>query len=315
MSSTLSVPQLSFSEIIARHGKWHPQKTAVICGGLRLTWEAFEKRTSKVANTLLNAGLAKGDKVALFLHNSIAALELIVGVVRAGGVAVPLNTLMLGDSLSSAIRNADAKFVIAENATVDQLAARTAELNEIAPDRFLLVDGERNGWVSYEQWLGPASTSAPSVELNLDDTISIIYSSGTTGNPKGIEHTHFARLTYCLGFGLSLGFSPRSVTLLTTPLYANGTWMTMMPTLFTGGTLVIMDKFDGGQFLHLVERERCTHAFMVPTQFIVTMAVPEGRRFNTSSLSVLICSGSPLSAQTLEELASRFPSAALHEIY
>jgi long-chain acyl-CoA synthetase len=311
----LPAPQLSFNDLIARHGKWYAQRTAAVCGNDRLSWTELASRTSKVANALLAKGLQKGDRACLLLENSIAALELTLGIIRAGGIVVPLNKMMIGDSIAIMISNADPRFLFADASSVEQLDRIRAELKGIGPADFVIVGSERQAWTSYPDWIGDATDADPGVPLHLMDTCNIIYSSGTTGVPKGIEHSHFARLTYCLGFGLDLQFSNRSRTILTTPLYANGTWMTMMPTLFCGGTLVIMPKFDAKDFLATVQRERCTHTFMVPTQFIVTIPEVSAGDYDTRSLSVLICSGSPLSNRTFEEIGEAFPSGGLYEIY
>lgn len=315
MTAGLGAPQLSFNDLIARHGKWYPQRVAAVCGNDRLNWRELASRTSKVANALLAKGLQKGDRVCLLLENSLAALELTLGIIRAGGVVVPLNKMMTGESIASMIHNADPRFLFADASPAEQVDHIRGELTGIGSDDFIIVGPERQAWTSYPAWISDASDADPGVPLHLTDTCNIIYSSGTTGVPKGIEHSHFARLTYCLGFGLDLHFSSSSKTILTTPLYANGTWMTMMPTLFCGGTLVIMPKFDAKDFLATVQRERCTHTFMVPTQFIVTIPEAKSGEYDTGSLSVLICSGSPLSNRTFEEIGEAFPSAGLYEIY
>src|SRR5690606_16180260 len=103
-------------------------------------------------------------------------------------------------------------------------------------------------------------------DIHPDDSATILYSSGTTGTPKGIEHSHSARLAFALGFGGAIEIGGRhAVSIVTTPLYTNGTWLTMAPTMLRGGTIVLAHKFDPDDFIRTVARERCTHAFLVPT--------------------------------------------------
>jgi acyl-CoA synthetase (AMP-forming)/AMP-acid ligase II len=169
------------------------------------------------------------------------------------------------------------------------------------------VGFEADGWRPYEELLSAASEAEPGILLAYDDDFSIMYSSGTTGSPKGIVHTHFARQQFVLQVALSFRINCATVTIATTPLYSNGTWTTWLTTLFAGGTVVIMPKFDPREFLGLVQREGGTHAFMVPTQYVVTMAVPDFASYDLSPLKVLISMGSPLLQDTKLQILQRFP--------
>ncbi|MDP6708612.1 MAG: AMP-binding protein, partial [Alphaproteobacteria bacterium] len=308
-------PELIVTDVIATHSQLRPNKTAVISGAERLTWAQFNARVDKVANALLRRGLKKGDKVCLLLQNSIAMLEAMIGTVRAGGVTVPLNVMMAQDSLAKMIGNAEARFVIANPETRGQIDAIRDQLGRVPVENFFTVGEADDGWGSYDAWIDAAPADDPEVALSFADTFSIVYSSGTTGVPKGMEHSHFARLMYPLCVGKELKVDRESVTCLTTPLYTNGSFLTMLPTLHFGGTLVLMEKFDAAEFLQLVERERCSNVFMVPTQCILVMAVEDFAEFDTSSLDRILVSGSPLARHTFDELRAKFPHAEIFEMY
>jgi acyl-CoA synthetase (AMP-forming)/AMP-acid ligase II len=112
-----------------------------------------------------------------------------------------------------------------------------------------------------------------------------------------------------------MGIDRFTVTICTTPLYTNGTWITMLPTVYWGGTVVLMPKFGGRAFLETVQRERCTHTFMVPTQYIAILETGEVERYDTSSLRVLLTGGQPLQSKTFDQIVEKFPSAGLYETY
>jgi acyl-CoA synthetase (AMP-forming)/AMP-acid ligase II len=169
--------------------------------------------------------------------------------------------------------------------------------------------------MAYDDWLQTFPSSPPAVDYRHDDPVSILYTSGTTGMPKGMEHSHFSRLLYPLGLGPCLEIDHGARTILTTPLYHNGTWTTMLPTLYCGGVVVIMKKFTASAFQDLVERERCTHAFMVPTQLVVTTADAGFRAQALESMRLIMVSGSPLTPHTFNEWRTRLPSLSLCEIY
>ena len=314
----LDSPELIVTDVIATHTRLRPNKTAVVCGEERLTWAQFNARVDKVANALLQRGLKKGDKVCLLLQNSIPMLEAMIGTARAGGVTVPLNVMMARDSLAKMIGNCEAQFVVANPETKSQVDAIRDQLRVPAENFFAVGDAGADadgGWASYEAWIEAAPAHDPNVKLTFADSFSIVYSSGTTGVPKGMEHSHFARLMYPLCVGKEIKVDRESVSIMTTPLYTNGSFLTMLPTLHFGGTLVLMPKFDAREFLRLVERERCTNVFVVPTQCILVMAAEGFADVDTSSLDRIMVSGSPLARHTFDELRAKFPHAELFEMY
>jgi acyl-CoA synthetase (AMP-forming)/AMP-acid ligase II len=158
-------------------------------------------------------------------------------------------------------------------------------------------------------------TTDPGLRIALDDSISILYTSGTTGVPKGMEHSHLARLLYPLGLGPLMQIGADSRAVLATPMYHNGTWTTMLPTLYAGGTVVILPKFTARGFQTAVETERCTHAFMVPTQLVLTLEPQTFEPSRLATMRVIMCSGSPLSSDTFRRMRESLPDLEFCEIY
>lgn len=304
-----------YSDVIPHHARFSANRPAVVCAGERLTWAQLELRTRKVANALGALGLRKGDKVCLFMHSSIAAFELFWGTIRAGGVVVALNVLMARDSLTLMINNSDAKWLFTDAANLDQIARIAQDLQVLRREHIYVSGDGAEGWASAAQFVDSGGEAPVDVEIGPQDSINIVYTSGTTGVPKGIEHSHLARHSYTFGMGHYFNFDASSVALLATPLYTNGTWMTMAPCMFRGGCCVLMPKFGAGQFLEAVQNERCTHAFLVPTQIVTILEHPELDRYDTSSLKIIESAGQPLMSKTFDELHERLPHAALWEVY
>ena len=260
----ITVRTLSLPRVIASHAFLTPNAEAVVCDAQRLTWKQLVDRVNRIANGLLAQGLRPGDKVATLLNNSVEQLELILGTIAARGVIVPLSELMASKSLAAMLKNSEARYLFASEETRHRIEPINSLLTGIEPKNLILIDKSAPGWTVYSEWLRPNSSSSPAVDYRHDDPVSILYTSGTTGTPKGMEHSHFSRLLYPLGLGPYLEIDRHARTILTTPLYHNGTWTTMLPTLYFGGVVVIMKKFSANAFQDMVERERCTHAFMVP---------------------------------------------------
>lgn len=311
----LDQPGLFYPDLITLHARFEGKKLAVVCGDESLTWAEFDLRTNKVAHALRSLGLKKGDKVCMFMQSSVAMFELLWGTIKAGCVAVPLNVMMAAESLALMANNSEGAVLFADASTWEQVQAVRSQLRKLGEGTLYAVGYCGPGWKSCEQVVDEASDAEILHGLEMTDSMSIIYSSGSTGIPKGIEHSHFARLAYACGTGPAMGIDRYTVAIATTPLYTNGTMITMLPTVYWGGTTVLLKKFSAKAFLEAVERHRCTHVFMVPTQYIAICAENEFDRYDSSSMQVLLSGGQPLPSSVFDALTRKFPAAGIHEIY
>jgi long-chain acyl-CoA synthetase len=303
-------------QVMSHHARLTPEKVAAVCGAEQRTWAQLVDRSNQIANRLLALGLQRGDKVAALLNNSIELLEVLLGTIAAGCVTVPLSVLMARDSLAAMIDNSEARVLFASADTMEQIMPLRGSLKGLSPDHgFISVDTVTPGWISLAQWLAGSATSDPRLRIDFDDSISILYTSGTTGVPKGMEHSHFSRLLYPLGLGPLMKIDAESRTILATPMYHNGTWVTMLPTLCAGGTVVILPKFGAAQFQEAVDRERCTHAFMVPSQLVLTLDPATFTADKLRTMRGIMCSGSPLSSETFRRIRENLPNLEFCEIY
>jgi acyl-CoA synthetase (AMP-forming)/AMP-acid ligase II len=299
-------PDVIITDVMDSHGKWRAKKPAVICEDQRITWGELNQRINKVANGLMKRGLQKGDRVSLLTTNRLEVLEILFGVLKAGGVIVPLSAMVPGHSLARMVIDSDSRFLFVGPGQRELIGSYRSEFNNIFEEGFFALGEAVEGWNSYESLVDESSDEKPGIKLIYEDPFNIMYTSGTTGVPKGILHTHHNRTQFASTFAIDYRIDSSAINIVTTALYANGTWLTMLPTVFAGGTLVIMTKFDPKDFLELVQKEKCTHTFMVPTQFTVLLEQPDFESYDLSSMRIWNSAGSPLRTQTKAEVIKRF---------
>ena len=305
--------QVYLPELWATYARFQPRKLAAVCGARRETWEELNAACNQVANRLLAAGIGRGDKVAMLMPNSLDTLHAMLGVFKAGACLVPVSTMLTASQVAVLINDSGASALLAAGPTRSLADAALADCPKVRSDLRICVGGGA-GWQDWSQWLGSTPAHEPSVRYSLDDEFNIIYSSGTTGLPKGIVQTHRARQHWSYSNAIEMRFDNTAVALATTSLYSNGTWFMVLPPLFVGGTVVIMEGFSVDGFFDLVAAERVTHVFMVPTQYIALLESPRLENAQLGSLRVMVSAGSPLRDDTKERVLQRM-GPGLFELY
>jgi len=301
-------------DIIPHHARYSGGRTAVIYGDISLTWSELESRTNKVANALINAGVRKGDKVCMYCKNSLAAFELTWGIIRAGGVIVALNTMVTGEVLATLVNRSDGRLIFCDEESAGEVKNISNLLDNVSPGNIFSPSGAHD-CNSIEDFIDSASDMHVDVEIDPEDSICIVYSSGSTGVPKGIELSHRARQHYFFGQGHWGRYNSDSVDLIATPLYTSGTWFTMSPCMYWGGCCVLMEKFSAEAFIKLVEEHKCSHVFLVPTQTVQILDSSILDKHDISSLQLLLSGGQALMPQTFEEVGEKLPNAELWDCY
>lgn len=306
--------QVFLPDLMATHAKFQPHKEAVVCGAVRRTWGDFDRNMNRIANRLIAAGIGRGDKVAVLMSNSVEILECMFGIVRSGACVVPLSGLLTADQIAGLITDSDSIAIFGSAEYRSHINTVRGGLGNVRDDGFIAHGFTGDGWLSFNDFIAGASDRNPMVDHALADDFNIIYSSGTTGLPKGIVQTHRARQHWSFSNAIEMRFHTNCRALTTTALYSNGTWLMVLPTLFAGGTLVVLPEYNPRAFLETVERERITHTFMVPAQFIMTLAEPEFDRFDLSSIETVLCAGSALRPDTKAEVLTRL-TPNLYDLY
>jgi long-chain acyl-CoA synthetase len=196
---------------------------------------------------------------------------------KTGIVIVPASPLLQEAGLATLLHDSDTVMVLAHASFADALDRIRGELPVIATDRYVLVGagGDRPGFRGYDGFLAAGSEAEPpEADLGDDDVFNIMYSSGTTGLPKGIVHTHYVRAMYCMIFAQTFRIVPESIVLHAGSIVFNGAMVDLMPWMFTGGTYILHEAFDAGRVIETIHAERVTHMIMVPSQIVALLNHP-----------------------------------------
>lgn len=304
---------MEIGSLFARHARYRPDHLGVVFGDQRLSYQAFNKSINRLANAFLALGVAKGDKVATLLPNCLELLEVYWACAKIGAVVVPLSALLRPAAIANLVRDSDTVLLVTNSSFIEAVDSIKSEL-PLAHDRYLLTDRAAAGYRDYHALKLAVSDEEPLVEVHPEDPFNIMYSSGTTGLPKGIVHTHAIRAAYCTSFATSFRITPESITMHAGAIVFNGAFVDLMPTVFAGATYVLLPDFEPAQYIETIEREKVTHVMMVPAQIIAVLNAPNFSPEKLASLEMILALGAPLHLEH-KELLNRLLPGRFYELY
>ncbi len=308
------VPHIVLPEYISLWARAHPNKPAVACGGEQLSWGQFSAAVDGVAAGLAARGVAPGDCVAILAANSLDTIVAYWGTLRAGAVVASLSTMLRADALIRMIRDSSARVVIAGGVDPVPCAELRAAVSDIPAANWIALGACLPDWAAFGDLAADPADLFPAAAIDAESVCNIIYSSGTTGLPKGIVHTHACRTASAYLLGMEQRFDSRCITLGTTALYSNTGWSLMIMTFLVGGTFMLMPKYDARAWLEIVAAERVSHTLMVPVQFRTILDEPDFAAADTSSLKMICTVGSSMPINLKREVETAF-ACGLFEIY
>jgi acyl-CoA synthetase (AMP-forming)/AMP-acid ligase II len=274
---------LTLGDVVREHRRTYPRGVAVVDGDVRLTWPALDDRVNRLANALAGVGFGRGDRLLWLGQNSFRLLEALLAVAKLGGMVCPANWRQSPDELAFVIGDLDPRVVIWQRAEIgDRVdAARSAS----APGDRLWLQHDGKGPDAYESFVA-ASAADCDVAVDPDLPVLVVYTAAFAGKPNGSLLTHTNLLAQSLVMALVQDVDDQYVFLNSGPLFHLGTLMVTIPVLHLGGTNVFVRRVDARELCEVIERERCTGAFIVEPTMSQILELNADGRYDLSSLRV-----------------------------
>ena len=306
-------------DVLAMYARFFPDKIGARDLDRAMTFRAWHGRACRLANALLGIGLVKGDRVCVLAYNCIEWLEIYVAAALAGLIAVPINFRLVGKEIRFIVENCEASALIAQHDLLPTLETVRAEL-PMPSGNYIVFGGESPaGYRGYEDLIARAADSRPDVDVRGDDPWTLMYTSGTTGNPKGAIRSHRAGAVLSLVTDVELGLSARDSALLVMPMcHANSLYF-FGAFINCGAACAVYNRksFDPEHLLHTLADGAASFTSLVPTHYIMMLGLPAATRarYNVDAVTKLMVSSAPARRETKREIMDYFRNAGLFELY
>ena len=313
-------PLLNMGDVLRAHARVYPDRPGARDLARSMTFRQWNARSCRLANGLLGLGLQKGDRVAVLAYNCVEWMEIYAAAAKAGLVAVPINFRLVGREIRFIVENCQARTLIVQ----DDLLGPLEEIRDDIPvekGKLIHFGGTATapGYAGYEDIIARASEKEPAVEVFAKDFWTLMYTSGTTGAPKGAIRSHGAGALLSLVTAIELGFNRDDAALLAMPMcHANSLYFASTLT-YCGGLCSIYDRksFDPEHFLRTISAGRETFTSLVPTHYVMMLGLPAAVRESceTGSVTKLMISSAPARQDTKRAIMEYFQNSGLFELY
>lgn len=301
---------MNLAQMMNLNARKYPEKTSLRYNGNSLTYGALREASERAAGLLQGWGIKKGDKVAIMSQNTPDFVIAFFGIIKAGGVAVPVNHKLMAPEVEYILEHSEAKIIFFDGALESVIFKLTN------PIRKVCMDSAVAGYDLFADLL-KTPTTFTEVAISDDDYAEILYTSGTTGKPKGCLHTHRSVIMAGITGALAVKIGEQDITLMAMPIWHSSplnNWF--MGTQYVGGTVVLIREYHPLHFLQAIQSERCTVYFGAPISYILPIQmIPQYGDFDLSSMRSWIYGGGPMAEDTARMVMAKYRSDNFYQVY
>ncbi len=302
---------MNISNLLARNARKYPNHEAVITEAERLTYKELHIDVNRLASSLLKKGIRQGDRVVLCMPNTKEFLLTYFAVMRIGAIIVPINAKLTLPEVSYILEHCGAKAFVVHEWLWEELSSlfhsHLIGIKTGAPSL---------GWMTIDQLLEDGRPDEITCLISEDEEATILYTSGTTGKPKGVIFTYRNILSVAVMMNVEMEMKPSSRILHMMPLsHSAPLHLFLVAGLNVGATHILSSTFTPEKFAQLVEKEKVSHFFGAPVAYLVTLRLPNLEQYNFSSLKYWVYGGAPLSKHEVNLIESSFPTSRLYCVY
>jgi len=307
---------MNWSLVLERNAEQYPDKECLIGLSKRYTYKQLRERTNSLAQGLLDIGIDKGDVVAILLYNCLEYIEMTFAINKIGAVWLPLNFRLVSSEFSYILNNAEAKALITEPEFAETISSIKSEL-PILKNYIQLGPDTPEGWLNYDEIIERNLGVNPvDVEVGMDDLHRLMFTSGTTAYPKGVMLSYGNLYWKNIGHILVFNLTETDRTLVVGPLYhVGGMDLPGTGTLYCGGSLVILKRFDPIEVLKAIDKEKVTNLWLSPAMTIMLFNEPTFDQYDVSSVRFIIDGGEKMPVALIEKFKEKFPDAWFADAY
>lgn len=305
--------QMNIADGVREFGLSTPGRVAVIDGDRSQTYAELDERSSRLGNALLSVGVTPGQTVGVVLGNRMEYCEIAAGLSKAGIIMVPVNPRLSTSEMQFILGHSGARVVITGPSEAVTVAPAVVDLGI---PTFVEIQTATAG-TAYEDFLATGRPVDPAVQTKEDDTFAVVYTSGTTGDPKGVMLSHRSRCLTILLSAIDYGLGPGRTTVAVAPMYHGAGFTFAYAAVHLGGTVVMLRKWDPEVALELISSHRANSVFMVPThaQMLRSMGADTLRRYDVSALETIYFNAAALPFPLKQWVVDTFPGVGVHELY
>ncbi|MFH1136331.1 MAG: AMP-binding protein [Pseudomonadota bacterium] len=306
-------------EILATNAALCPDKIGAKDLKRSMSFREWNERSCRLANALLGLGLQKGDRFAIIAYNSVEWMEMYAAAAKAGLVVVPIMFRLAPAEYEYILKDSGAKAFIVEKQFVEGADSLRNSLPELSHLIFLGEGDVPAGYVGYEDLIAQASPGEPGIKVDHDDVWTFMYTSGTTGKPKGVVRTHESYIAFYIQNVAEMGFNRDDLGLLVMPMcHVNSIFYSFSFTYIQAGVCVYNQvSFDPEHMLQTLAEQEITFTSLVPTHYIMMLSLPDAikNKYDVSRVRKLLCSSAPARQDTKVAILEHFKNSQLFEAY